>query len=300
MIDGLFDGPFAPRTIDLGEVRIHASVGGAGPPLLLLHGYPQTRAMWHRVAPALAARHTVVAADLRGYGDSDKPAGAADHSTYSKRTMAADMVEVMRRLGHERFAVAGHDRGARVTHRMVRDHPESVTRAAVLDIVPTRHPFEHADQAFATVYWHWFFLIQPGGLPERMIGADPEWFLRELLDRWSGTALPIDARATAEYLRCFCTPEAIRASCEDYRAAASIDLEHDRSDGIARIAHPLLVLWGAEGRMGRMYDVLATWREVAADVRGRALPCGHFVAEECPDETAAELLAFFGQAGAPP
>jgi haloacetate dehalogenase len=235
-----------------------------------------------------------VAADLRGYGDSSKPPGGGDHAAYSKRRMAADMVAVMRALGHERFSVAGHDRGGRVAHRMVRDHPGVVERAAVLDIVPTLTLFDGADQAFATIYYHWFFLIQPDGLPETMIGRDPEWFLRETVRRWSGTALPLAEEAIQEYVRCFRDPAAIHASCEDYRAAASIDLEHDRADAGRLVECPLLVLWGEQGRIPRLYDVLETWRAVASDARARALPCGHFVAEECPEETTAELLRFFG------
>jgi len=284
---------FERRLVDAGEVTIALEMGGDGPPLLLLHGYPQTRACWHRVAPALAERFTVVAADLRGYGDSSKPPGGGDHAAYSKRTMAADMLAVMRALGHERFSVAGHDRGGRVAHRMARDHPDVVERAAVLDIVPTLTLFESTDQAFATVYYHWFFLIQPDGLPETMIGHDPEWFLRETVRRWSGSALPVAEEALEEYVRCFRDPAAIHASCEDYRAAASIDLEHDRADD-RLIECPLLVLWGEQGRIHKLYDVLETWRAVASDASGRALPCGHFVPEECPEETTEELLRFLG------
>jgi haloacetate dehalogenase len=284
---------FERRLVDAGEVTIALEMGGDGPPLLLLHGYPQTRACWHRVAPALAERFTVVAADLRGYGDSSKPPGGGDHAAYSKRTMAADMLAVMRALGHKRFSVAGHDRGGRVAHRMARDHPDVVERAAVLDIVPTLTLFESTDQAFATVYYHWFFLIQPDGLPETMIGHDPEWFLRETVRRWSGSALPVAEEALEEYARCFRDPAAIHASCEDYRAAASIDLEHDRADE-RLIECPLLVLWGEQGRIHKLYDVLETWRAVASDASGRALPCGHFVPEECPEETTEELLRFLG------
>jgi haloacetate dehalogenase len=275
-------------------VRLACEVAGQGPPVLLLHGYPQTRACWASVIPALAERHTVVAADLRGYGDSDKPPGGADHAGYSKRTMAADMVGLMAALGFPRFDVAGHDRGGRVAHRMALDHPEVVRRAAVLDIVPTRTLFAGTDREFATAYYHWFFLIQPDGLPERMIGADPAWFLRETVRRWSGRGRQVPEAALAEYVRCFSDPAAIHASCEDYRAAASIDLEHDAADGERRVTCPLLVLWGEQGAMHRLNDVLATWRALADDVRGRHLPCGHFLPEECPAETAAELVAFFG------
>ena len=281
------------RDVRVGDVTLAASVGGSGPPLLLLHGYPQTRACWHLVAPGLARRFTVVAADLRGYGDSSKPAADDDHAAYSKRTMAADMVGLMRELGHERFSVAGHDRGARVARRMALDHPAAVERAAVLDIVPTLTLFDGTDQAFATAYYHWFFLLQPDGLPETMIGRDPEWFLRETLRRWSGRARPLDEGAIREYARCFSDPAAIHGSCEDYRAAATIDLEHDRADAGRRMDCPLLVLWGAEGAMERLHDVLASWRDSAAEVNGRALPCGHFLPEECPEETLAELTSFF-------
>jgi len=288
MIEGFREG-----AEDVGEATIAYEAAGSGPPLLLLHGYPQTRTCWHRVGPALAERFTVVAADLRGYGDSSTPPDGENHSGYSKRAMAGDMVRLMERLGHQRFAVAGHDRGARVTHRMIRDHPERVSRAAVLDIVPTKMLFDTADKAFATSYYHWFFLIQPDGLPETMIGRDPEWFLRETARRWSGTATPLDEAAIQDYVRWFSRPEAIHASCEDYRAGASIDLEHDAEDAGRKVACPLLALWGEEGRMNALHDVLACWREVAEDVRGRALPGGHFVPEEAPAETVLELLAFF-------
>jgi len=286
---------FEERVIDVEGTAIALETAGAGPPLLLLHGYPQTRTCWHRVAPALAREFTVVAADLRGYGDSAKPPGDPAHATYSKRAMARDMVGAMARLGHERFAVAGHDRGGRVAHRMALDHPERVERAAVLDIVPTRTLFENVDQGFATAYYHWFFLIQPDGLPEAMIGRDPEWFLRETLRRWSGRAEPLAEEAIAEYARCFRDPAAVHASCEDYRAAATIDLQHDARDDGRRIACPLLVLWGEHGAMHRLYDVLESWRELADDVRGRPLACGHFLPEERPRETAAALAAFFGE-----
>jgi haloacetate dehalogenase len=284
---------FETRTIDGEGARIAVSLAGEGPPLLLLHGYPQTRACWHRVAPALARRFAVVAADLRGYGDSDRPPGGPDHAGYSKRAMAADMVAVMDRLGHPRFAVAGHDRGARVAHRMALDHPGAVERAAVLDIVPTRTLFARSDQAFATAYYHWFFLIQPDGLPETMIGHDPEWFLRETVRRWSGRAQPLAEEAIAEYARHFRDPAVIHASCEDYRAAATIDLVHDAEDGDRLVECPLLVLWGEHGAMHRLYDVLATWQALARDVRGHTLPCGHFLPEEAPADTTATLEEFF-------
>ncbi len=289
----LLDG-FETREVSTSETRIHLRVGGAGAPVLLLHGYPQTHLMWHRVAPALAERFTVVCPDLRGYGDSGKPASDPGHRVYSKRASAGDMVEVMAALGHDRFGLAGHDRGGRVAHRLALDHPERVEKLAVLDIVPTRTVFRATDQAIATGYFHWFFLIQPGGLPERMIGADPVFFLHWVLGRW-GTGLGAFAPAAlAEYERCFKDPAVIHASCEDYRAAASIDLDHDEADLERRISCPVLALWGRLGLMERHFDVLATWRERAeGPVGGRALECGHFLPEERPQETAAALLEFF-------
>ncbi|MEQ8232950.1 MAG: alpha/beta hydrolase [Gammaproteobacteria bacterium] len=289
----LFGSEFTRARIETSGAAINLVHGGSGPPLLLLHGYPQTHAMWHRVAPRLAAHFHVVCPDLRGYGDSDKPTSTPDHAPYAKRAMAADMVEVMQALGHERFAVAGHDRGARVTHRLALDHPARVTRACVMDIAPTHHMFRTTDQTFATGYYHWFFLIQPDGLPEHMIGAEPAWYLREKLRRWAAPGARFDPRAIAEYVRCFEDPATIHASCEDYRAAASIDLAHDEADMARRIDCPLLVLWGARGFVARSYDVLATWRERAAEVHGQALDCGHFLPEEAPDAVCVALLGFF-------
>jgi haloacetate dehalogenase len=289
----MFDG-FEVRDIATRATWIRARIGGSGPPLLLLHGYPQTHAMWHRVAPVLAERCTVVCADLRGYGDSGKPASDPEHAVFSKRATAQDMVEVMAALGFARFTVAGHDRGGRVGHRLALDQPERVERLAVLDIVPTRTVFRATDRAIATAYYHWFFLIQPYDLPERLIGADPVYYLRRKLDAWAALDNFAPA-ALAEYERCFSDAAVIHASCEDYRAAASIDLVHDEADLERRIQCPLLVLWGKRGLMERHFDVLATWREKAAGpVAGRALDCGHFLAEERPEETASELLAFFG------
>lgn len=289
MLDGL-----THRRVPIGDSQVALSTGGSGPPLLLLHGYPQTRVCWHRMAPALAERFTVVAADLRGYGESAKPPGGPGHAEYSKRAMAADLVAAMAALGYPRFAVAGHDRGGRVAHRMALDHPDAVERLAVLDIVPTRTLFEGTDQAFATAYYHWFFLIQPGGLPETMIGRDPEWFLRETLRRWSGRAEPLAEEAIREYVRHFRDPASIHGSCEDYRAAATIDLDHDAADADARIACPLLVLWGEHGVMHRLYDVLDSWRPKAHDVSGHALPCGHFLPEEAPRQALGAFEEFFG------
>ncbi len=291
----MFEG-LAARRLATSGTEIFARTGGEGPPLLLLHGYPQTHAIWHRVAPALAGRFAVVCADLRGYGDSGKPASDPRHLAYSKRSMAADMVEVMAALGHERFMVAGHDRGGRVVHRMCLDHPGRVLRAAVLDIVPTRTIFRSTNQAIATGYYHWFYLAQKEPLPERMIGADPLFYLRQKLGHWSGAkdtgwAAP---EALAEYERCFADPAVIHASCEDYRAAATVDLEHDEADLDRKIACPLLALWGEKGLMHANFDVLATWREKASGpVEGRPLPCGHYLPEEQPEATLDELVRFF-------
>jgi haloacetate dehalogenase len=291
-LDPVVINGFQTTKIDVsGDVTIAASVGGSGPPVLLLHGYPQHRYMWRHVAPELAERYTVVAPDLRGYGESDAPPAGADGAGYSKRAMAADQVAVMRALGHQRFAVIGHDRGARVTHRMCLDHPDAVVAAAVLDIVPTLRLFDDTDQAFATAYYHWFFLIQAPDLPERMIGADPEYFLRTTLDRWSAPGFTYDEETLARYVAAFDT-DTIRASCDDYRAAAAIDLEHDRADIDARIGCPLLVMWGRTGAMHRLYDVAATWRERATDVRHVVADCGHFLPEEAPRETLAALTTF--------
>jgi haloacetate dehalogenase len=288
----MFEG-FEIRDVDAGEISIRVRIGGSGPPLLLLHGYPQTHVMWHQVAPVLAERCTVVCADLRGYGDSGKPTSDPEHAVYSKRATADDMVAAMAALGFSRFMLAGHDRGGRVGHRLALDHPERLEAMAVLDIVPTRTVFRATNQSLANAYYHWFFLSQPYDLPERLIGADPIYYLRWKLGAWAALE-KFAPDALAEYERCFADPAVIHASCEDYRAAASIDLVHDEADLERRIQCPLLALWGTRGVMERHFDVLATWRERAAGpVSGRALGCGHFLAEERPEETAKELLAFF-------
>ena len=287
----MFEG-FERIQIETRGATINAVRGGEGAPVLLLHGYPQTLAMWHLIAPRLTASFTVVATDLRGYGDSSKPEGREEHGGYSKRAMAADQVEVMRTLGFGSFAVVGHDRGGRVAHRMALDHPQSVTRLAVLDIVPTRHVFETADKELAMAYYHWFFLSQPYDLPERLIGADPDYYLRKKLGGWGTGFDSFASEAYAEYERCFRDPRTIHASCEDYRAAATIDLEHDAADRDRKVGCPLLALWGEQGVVERLYDVLGVWRGYASDVRGRALPCGHYLAEERPEETAEELVTF--------
>jgi haloacetate dehalogenase len=286
----MFEG-FETRSIVVNDVTINVVVKGDGPPLLLLHGYPQTHVMWHKIAPALAERFTVVASDLRGYGDSSKPAGDYQHLTYSKRSTAADQVAVMTTLGFDRFRVAGHDRGGRVAHRLLLDYPDRVIRAAVLDIIPTPEVFKRLNKLVATAYYHWFFLIQPRGLPETLIGGNPEYYLRNI-GSWGG-ADAFAPEAFAEYLRCFSDPACIHATCEDYRAAASIDLEHHKSDGDRKIICPLLVLWGEKGLIGRIYDPIAIWQEYAVEVSGCAVPSGHFLPEEAPLETLDALLEFF-------
>ena len=292
MAADLFPG-FESRRIATSGAEIELVVGGSGPPLLLLHGYPQTHAIWHKIAPRLAERFTVVCSDLRGYGDSSKPASMPDHAPYSKRSMALDQIEVMEALGFRRFRLAGHDRGGRVAHRIARDHPHRVERLAVLDISPTAAMYARTDTAFATAYYHWFFLIQPYDLPERLIGSDPAYYLRRKLGGWGSALEHFDPRAYAEYERCFRDPATIHASCEDYRASATIDLEHDRDDTGRKFDCPLLVLWGEKGVVNRLFDPLADWRAVAKDVRGRTLACGHYLPEEAADETCRELLGFF-------
>jgi haloacetate dehalogenase len=294
--DPLFPGFHLHRIETEPGVHIHALSGGSGPALLVLHGHPQTHAIWHRVVPRLLPHFSVVLADLRGYGDSSKPAGAPDHGNYSKRTMARDMLRVMHALGHDRFDVLAHDRGARVAHRLAADHPAAVHRVALLDIAPTLAMYEQTSEAFARAYWHWFFLIQPAPLPERLIEADPAAYLRDVMGRRSAGLAPFDSRALAEYARCLALPGAAHGLCEDYRAAATIDLEHDRADRDAgrRLAQPLLALWGGQGVVQRCFDPLKEWRRVADDVRGQALPCGHYIPEEAPDELLAQVLPFFG------
>jgi haloacetate dehalogenase len=281
---------FRQQSIPTTGTTINVRIGGSGPPLLLLHGYPQTHIEWRKIAPELARTFTVVMPDLRGYGDSGKPADGENHVNYSKRAMALDQAEVMTALGFDRFAFVGHDRGARVGHRLALDHPDRVTKLALLDICPTLHMYNTTNRLFASFYYHWFFLIQPAPFPETLIGNNVEATLKQFM----GAVMPaaIEPEAFAEYLRCFSDPAMIHASCEDYRAAATIDLVHDQADLDKKIACPLLLLWGARGLVGQMYDVPAVWRERAANVSGKALPCGHWVAEEVPNETLAELKTF--------
>ena len=289
---------FEPRDIDTAPgIRIRAAIGGSGAPLLLLHGHPQTHAIWHRVVPRLAQQFTVVACDLRGYGDSSKPPADEAHSNYSKRSMAADMLAVMQSLGFDNFSVLAHDRGARVAHRLAADHPDAVQRMVLLDIAPTLAMYEQTSEAFARAYWHWFFLIQPAPLPERLIEADPGAYVLDVMGRRSSGLAPFDPRALAEYQRCLALPGTARGICEDYRASASIDLEHDRADRDAgkRLETPLMVLWGGEGVVQRCFDPLKEWRAIADDVSGEALPCGHYIPEEAPEALLAHALPFLSR-----
>ena len=294
----IFDD-FERRRLKGDGTTIFVRFGGAGPPLLLLHGYPQTHLIWHRVAPLLAERFTVICADLRGYGESPAPSDQLGHMAFSKRAMAADMVAAMAGLGFDRFAVAGHDRGGRVLHRMCLDHPERVIAASLLDIVPTRKLFDSTNRGLATDYYHWFFLIQAAPLPERLISLDPKGWIETKLDRGSATGLAAFPPAIVDgYIDAFCDPDVVHATCEDYRAAATIDLEHDRADATARIVCPLQVLWGAHAAMHRHFDVPATWREKASGpVESQLVDCGHYLPEEQPEATAAALSAFFTARG---
>jgi haloacetate dehalogenase len=276
------------RTVRANGIRINSWVGGKGPPLLLLHGWPQTGQMWRKVAPRLLDEFTVVCPDLRGYGDSDKP-----RDGYDKRTMARDMHEAMSALGHSRYAVVAHDRGARVAHRQALDYSGAVTRLCVLDIVPTHTVFARTDRHLAAAYWHWFYFQAPD-LPELMIGAVPEPFLRALFRGLTFRAGAIEEPMLQEYLRAFTLPGTIRAGLEDYRAAATLDFGDDERDLGARVRCPVLALWGEFGKMHTLFDVLATWREKADQVDGRALPCGHFIPEEAPEELLALLREFLG------
>ncbi|APX94134.1 alpha/beta hydrolase [Halomonas sp. 1513] len=289
----MFQG-FRHVDISVGANTIHARIGGSGPALLLLHGHPQTHVIWHRVADALAEHYTVVATDLRGYGDSSKPPGEPDHANYSKRAMADDQLAVMRELGFERFYLCGHDRGGRVAHRLVMDHPEAVEKLMLLDIAPTLAMYEQTDRTFATAYFHWFFLIQPAPLPETLIEASPADYITRTMGGRHASLEAFDPAAIAEYQRCLAQPGAAHALCEDYRASNGIDLEHDRADREAgrRITCPVSVLWGKHGIIERCFDPLAEWRAVAEKVEGEALPCGHYIPEEAPQALLERLLRF--------
>jgi haloacetate dehalogenase len=290
MLEGFASLPIARDGVPLNVRR-----AGQGAPLLLLHGHPQTHAMWHRVAPQLARRFDVVLMDLRGYGDSGRPAAGERSAAYSKREMARDALAVMRELGHQRFQVLAHDRGARVAHRLALDHPQAVERMLLLDIAPTLAMYRATGEAFARAYWHWFFLIQPPPLPEALIESDPTRYIRSLMGKRHAGLSAFAPEALAEYERCAAIPGTAQAVCGDYRASAGIDLEHDRADVAAgrKLAQPLRVLWGEHGAVGRCFDVPALWRAAATDFTGRSLPCGHYIAEEAPALLLDECQTFF-------
>lgn len=286
---------FTQQSIKLeDDIQINTLVGGKGEPILLLHGYPQTHLMWHKIAPTLAEDFTVILTDLRGYGDSSKPLPDLDNNlVYAKRTMAEDQVKVMSYLGYDKFYLAGHDRGARVAHRLTLDYPEKVKKLAVLDIIPTYDLYKTTDQEFATAYYHWFFLIQPFPFPETLINYDPVYFLHHCLKSWSNNNQAFSPQVIREYERCFSQPETVRATCEDYRAAATIDLEHDCGDRQIKITCPVLALWGKQGIIGKKYDVIKIWQERAINVTGFGLDCGHFMPEESAFSTYQYLNKFF-------
>ena len=291
----MFEG-FTRTEIKTSGARIVTVYTGNGPALLLMHGNPFSHLSWHKFAPRLAEQFTVVATDLRGYGDSEKPPGGADHANYSFRAMAQDQIEVMAALGHDRFYAAGHDRGARVLHRMCLDHPGKVVRAAILDIIPQHHLLNNVTRAWGTFSWHWFFMIQPYDFPERLMSADPDFFIEKKLAKTAQGLSFFDPRALAEYKRCFRNPATVHAMCEDYRATHGVDLEMDTKDFAAgrKITCPVLLLWGATGGVDRNHDAEQIWRRYASDIRGaKALPCGHYLSEEAPEETYRELRDFF-------
>ena len=290
----LFHG-FTSRFVRTSGARIHLASGGDGEPVLLLHGYPQTHVCWHKIAPRLAKRYAVVCADLRGYGKSSKPRGLADHSNYSKRAMAQDMVEVMASLGFERFHLVGHDRGARVAHRLAIDHADRVHTLTVLDISPTLKMFESCDMTLARAYYHWYLMLQPPPLPEQLLAGNVPLYILGRVGRDKPDLSGFSKKALDEYISAFADPRAIHASCEDYRAAGTIDLEHDRVDRGRRITMPVLALWGAKGLIERHFHCIADWREVAEDVTGQALDCGHFLPEEAPAETLAQIERFLAR-----
>jgi haloacetate dehalogenase len=291
----LFPG-FRTEDVQTSGATIHVVSKGSGPPLLLIHGHPETHVTWHKVAPALTDNYTVIVPDLRGYGDSSKPDYSPRSKEYLFRAMADDLVEVMIRFGHQQFMVAGHDRGGRVVHRMMLDHPDVVTKGAVLDIAPTLTMYDDTSKEFATKYVWWFLQIQPAPMPEHLISLDPGYYLRDHLAVQGKTPGAVTPDAMAEYIRCYCCKGTIRAVCEDYRAAAGIDLDQDRADDAAgrKIRAPLLVLWGAKGTVGKLWDVLGTWRpKTEAVLEGQALPCGHLIPEEQPDEVISQFRRFF-------
>ncbi|MFM0550804.1 alpha/beta hydrolase [Paraburkholderia sediminicola] len=289
----MFEG-FTDASAEVDGIRINAIRGGTGPALLLLHGHPQTHAIWHKVAPTLAQHFTLIAADLRGYGDSGKPQGTYDHGNYSKRRMAADQVALMRAQGFDRFAVIGHDRGGRVAARMALDHPQTVTRLVTLDVAPTLAMYEQTSFDFARAYWHWFFLVRPAPFPETLIRADPDLYLKQTIGARSAGLAPFTDAAYAEYLRCLSDPGTAHGICEDYRASITIDLDHDRASLAEgqKIECDFLALWGAQGVIEQCFEPLAEWRQWAQHVSGEALPCGHYIPEEAPELLLERVLPF--------
>jgi len=290
----MFPG-FERGIAELNGTQINYIRGGSGPALLLLHGHPQTHAIWHKVAARLAEQFTVIAADLRGYGDSGKPVGLPDHSNYSKRTMGQDQIDLMAQLGYAQFLLLAHDRGARVAYRMALDHPQAISKLVLLDIAPTLAMYEQTSMAFATAYYHWFFLIRPAPMPELLVGGNPEAYLKYTIGGRSAGLAPFTPEAYAEYLRCLSDPATIHGICEDYRASAGIDLEHERLDLAQgnKIQCETLVLWGAHGVIEQCFQPLQEWQRLAAKVSGKALDCGHYIPEEAPDALLAEVLPFF-------
>jgi haloacetate dehalogenase len=289
----MFEG-FSDVSATVDGIKIHALMAGTGPALLLLHGHPQTHAIWHKVAPTLARQFTIVVADLRGYGDSGKPPGEPDHANYAKRRMALDQVRLMQALGLPTFAVIGHDRGGRVAARMALDHPDVVSRLVTLDVAPTLAMYQQTSFEFARAYWHWFFLVRPSPFPETLIRADPDLYLKQTMGARSAGLKPFAPEAYAAYLRCLSDPATAHGICEDYRASVGIDLEHDQADLAAgkQIQCPFLALWGRDGVIERCFDPLAEWRRWNPGVKGMALPCGHYIPEEAPEVLLDHVLAF--------
>jgi len=291
----MFDG-FPELDVTVNGVRLRGRLGPDPdrPPVLLLHGHPESHLIWHKVAPTLALDFFLVLPDLRGYGDSDRPAATADHSSYSKREMARDCVELMAQLGHRRFDVVAHDRGARVAARLAADHPDRVGRVMLMDIAPTLDMYENTTRAFATTYWHWFFLIQPAPVPETLIGTNPRTYVEAVMGSRHAGLTPFPPEVLNRYVNAMTGADRVSGMCEDYRAAATIDLDHDRADREAgrRITAPLRVLWGERGIVGRLFDPLALWRGVADDVTGRSVDCGHYLPEEVPEEIEREIREF--------
>ena len=283
---------FKQDIIEVNGVNINYKIGGKGEPLLLLHGYPQSHVLWRKIAPLFAENYTVICSDLRGYGDSDKPQSDKKHLTYSKKIMGLDQNELMKKLGFKEYFLVGHDRGARVAHRMAIDFKENIKKISVLDIVPTSHVFKNTNAILAKRYYHWFFLIQSYPLPETMIGNDPEYYIRSKLQMWGANNEYLTEEIIQEYLRCF-TTETIQASCEDYRAGASIDLVHHEEDFDKKISCPLQVLWGSKAFVEELYDPIKVWKEWALNVEGQSIDCGHFLPEESPVETYNAIINFF-------